>query len=264
MSTAIPKNPSLVSIRYVVMSILNRLQDYTMRQYKRTVQIAIEGFTEEFSLFHIGNSIEVIYLHMSTAKTVALPPDFVDYLKIGVPINGKLRVITRNDSILLPRMFDDTGEAIGNYYGAAIGDDTDEDLSGVIYFSDHFRNGQFVGGLYGLPGGIDDAYYRIDYENRQIVFSGSTPRSEIVLEYIGTSLKPDGSSLIPREVVAPLRAYVLWQMVANDTRVAMNEKLRLEDQFDKAVAAMRFFKLSFTADEYKRMVYGSMHQAPKR
>jgi hypothetical protein len=263
MSTAIPKNPSLVSVRYVVMSILNRLQDYTMKSYKRLCQICIEGFTEEFSLYHIGNSIEVVYLHMSTAKTVALPPDFVDYLKIGVPVEGKLRVITRNDSILLPRVFDDTGEAIGNYYGTAIGTD-DSDLSGVVFFSDHFRSGQFVGGLYGLSGGIDDAYYRIDYENRQIVFSGSTPRSEIVLEYIGTSLKPDGSSLIPREVVAPLRAYVLWQMVADDQRVALNEKERRKREFTELTEALRFFKSSFTAEEYKRVIYQSYSQSPKR
>jgi hypothetical protein len=261
MSTQNPKTPGLVTIRYVVASILNRLQDYSFKQYKRLTQLAIEGFSEEFSLYHIKAGSDVVYLHMTPAKTVQLPADFVDYVKIGYPINGKLRVITNNESILLPRTFDDTLEPIGNFYGVAIGE---EALSGAVFFSDHWKSGQFVGGMYGLPGGVDDCYYRIDRENRQIVFSGSTPRSEIVLEYMSTGLKSDGSSLIPREVVAPLRAYVLWQMIVNDTRVAANEKDRRERAFNEATEALRSFSNAFTADEYLSMLYSTVHQSVKR
>lgn len=259
MSTVVPKTAALVTIRYIVMSVLNRLQDYTMKNYMRLTQIAIEGFSEEFALFHIGNSLEVVYLHMSAAKTVNLPADFIDYTKIGVPINGKLQVLTKHDNLLLPRVFDDTGIAVGN---TDAGDE--EGISNAIFFSDHFKNGQFVGGLFGLPGGIDQAYYRVDMENRQIIFSGSTPRSEIVLEYIGTGLKPDGSSLIPREVVAPLRAYILWQMVENDQRVAYNERERRKREFTELTEAMRSFSNAFTKDEYLRMIWGQSQQTVKR
>lgn len=259
MSTAVPKEPGLTTIRYVVMSVLNRLQDYSLKQYKRLIQIAIEGFSEETAMFHIGAGSEVVYLHMSAAKTVNLPADYVDFIKVGVPINGKLRVMTRHDNILFPRTFDDTGEAVGNTDG-----DDSEGVSNCIFFSDHFRGGQFVGGLYGLPGGIDTAYFRIDRENRQIVFSGEVDRSEIVLEYISKGLKPDGSSLIPHEAVAPLRNYVLWQMVENDFRVAYNEKARRKQEYEESVEALRSFTNSFTADEYRRMLYSTFRQTPKR
>jgi len=261
MSTAIPKTAGLVTIRYIVASTLNRLQDFSFKSYKRMVQICIEGFSEEMAIFHIGNTIEIIYLHMSEAKTVSLPADYLDYRKIGYPSGGKLKVISRHDGILLPRVFDDTGDAIGNYYGAAIGT---TNLSDVIFFSDHYRNGQFIGGMYGLPGGIDDCYFRVDMENRQIVFSGSTPRSEIVMEYVGTGLKPAGGSLIPRECIAPLRNYILWQMVENDSRIAYNEKERRKREYEESVEALRSFQNSFTKDEYLRMVYGSYYQSAKR
>ena len=260
MSTAIPKTPGLVTIRYIVMSLLNRLNDYTLKNYKRYCQIAIEGFGEEFALFHTGIGNEVVYLHMSLAKTVNLPADFVDWLKLGYPINGKFRAITKHDSLLFPRVFDDTGDAVGNTDSA----DTSEGISNAIFFSDHFRNGQFIGGLYGLPGGIDSAYFRFDMETRQIIFSGSTPRSEIVLEYISTGLKTDGSSLIPREVVAPLRNYVLWHSVENDPRVAYNERERRKREFNESVEALRSFTNMFTKDEYLRMVYGTARQSPRR
>jgi hypothetical protein len=259
MSTAIPKTTAMVTIRYVVASTLNRLGDYTLKSYKRMAQICIECFSEELSLFHIGNSLEVVYLHMSTAKTVALPADFVDYTKIGVPVNGKLRVLTKHDNLLLPRTFDDTGDPVGN---TDSGDTAG--ISNALFFTDHFRNGVFVGGLFGLPGGVDEAYYRIDMERRMIIFSGTVPRSEIVLEYISTGLKIEGGSLIPRECVAPLRNYILWQLEENDIRIAYNEKERRKREYEESIEALRSFQNAFTKDEYLRMVWGSTSQAPKR
>lgn len=256
MSVVDPKIAGLVTIRQVVMAVLNRLNQYDLKSYKRLTQIAIEGYTE-LALWHI-NSLEVVYLHMSASKTVNLPSDFISYTKIGIPINGKLRVLTNKEQILLPRFFD-TGEAVGN----TDGDDT-EGISNAIFFSDHFRSGQYIGGLFGLPGGIDTAYYRVDYENRQIVFSGTTERSEIVLEYVSSGLRADGSSLIPREAVPALRNYVIWQKDINDPRVAMNLKEMAKREYEESVEALRAFTNTFTADEYKRMVYSTARQSPRR
>lgn len=260
MSTAVPKVAGLVTIRYVVMSTLNRLEDYTLKKYKRMVQIALECVMEEMAMFHSGIGNEVVYLHMSLAKTVNLPVDFVDWLKVGFPINGKFRVITHHDALLFPRTFDDTGEAVGHTDSAL----ATEGISNTIFFSDHFRNGQFIGGLYGLPGAIDEAYFRFDMERRQIIFSGETTRSEIVLEYISSGLKPDGSSLIPRQLVAPLRNYVLWHMVENDPRVAFNERERRKREYNESVESLRFLENAFTKDDYLRMVYSTARQSPRR
>jgi hypothetical protein len=262
MSTAIPKTPGLVTMRYVVASVLNRANDYTMKSYLRLLQIGIELFSEELSMYHINAGLEVVYLHMSTAKTCVLPSDYVKYNKVGIPIQGKLRVITHDDSILLPRVWDDGDQsAIGNYYGAAIGA---LDTSNIIFFSDHYRNGAFVGGLYGMPGGIDIAGFRVDREENLLVFSGSTPRSEVVMEYFSSGLKSDGSSLIPRECVPALRTGILWLKDENDPRVAYNAKERLKREHEEAIEALRSFSNSFTADEYLSMVRSTTHQSIKR
>jgi len=255
MSLDVPKTPGLVTIRYIVMSILNRMEDYTMRKYKRLVQIAIEGFGE-LSLWHL-NTLEVVYLRMDAAKAVDLPDDFVDYTKIGIPINGKLKVLTKHNNILLPRLFED-GAPVGN----TDADDT-VDAASLVFFSDHFRGGQYVGGLYGMPGGVDDAYYRIDRENRKIVFSGTVDRSEIVLEYISTGVKTEEGSLVPREAVPAIRTYVLWQMIEHDTRIALSEKERRKRNHEEEIEAMRSFQ-GFTIDEYKRMLWSTYRQTAKR
>jgi hypothetical protein len=257
MSVDVPKTAGLVTLRYVVMSVLNRIKDYTMRDFYFLMQLCIEGFTE-LSLWHL-DSLEVVYLHMSAAKVVTLPADFVDWTKIGVPINGKLRVLTRHDNVLLPRTFDD-GTPVGNTDGGNATLSTES----FVFFSDHFRAGQYVGGLFGLPGGIDEAYYRFDRERRTIAFSGSVPRSEIVLEYISSGVKLTGTTMVPREAVPALRTYILWQMVENDKTTSGNEKERRKRNHEEEISALRCFQDIFTIEEYKRMLWGTSRQTPKR
>jgi hypothetical protein len=271
MSVEVPKIAGLVSSRYVVMSVLNRMNEYSMKQYLRLMQICLEGITE-MNLFHTKESIEVVYLHMSTAKTCQLPADFIDYLRIGFPEDGKLRVITKHDKLLLPRTYygsiingvfeADTGDVVGN--ADAGNEQGTATAAGLYLFPPHYHGGRYVGALYGLPGGIDQAYYRIDIENRQIIFSGSTPRSEIVMEYISSGQKPDGSSLISREAVTALRTYILWQKDEYDPRIAYNAKARAKQEHEEAVEALRSLTNSFTSDEYLAMVRSSIHQSPKR
>jgi len=254
MSLTTPKTQGTTSINYVVMSVLNRLKDYSMRHYSFLEQIIIEGYGD-LNLWHLDN-VEVVYLRMSEAKTVDLPADFVDWTKIGVPMAGKLRVLTNHKKILLPRTFED-GAPVGNT------DDAGTNIE-AVYFTNHFRNGQFVGGLYGMPGGADQAFYRLDRETRTIIFSGSIPRAEIVLEYISTGVKLGGSTVIPREAVPALRTYALWQLIENDRKVSANEKERKKVQYEEQVHALDVFQSAFTADEYRRHVYKHTKQTAKR
>lgn len=254
MSLVAPKTAGVKTINYVVMSVLNRLRDYTMRDYSFLEQIIIEGYSE-LNLWHLDN-IEVVYLRMSEAKTVDLPADYVDYCKIGIPINGKIKVLTNNENILLPRKFED-GTDVGNADETVSGDDG-------IFFIDHFRNGNFIAGLYGSTGGRDQAYYKIDRETRRIVFSGSVPRGEIVLEYISSGVNLQGSTLIPAEAIPALRAYALWQLIENDRKVPASEKERKKAAYEEEIEALRFFQTSFTADEYKKHVWKSTKQSIKR
>jgi hypothetical protein len=258
MSTVAPKIAGVVSLRHVVMSYLNRIEDYSMRHFYRLMQIAIEGYAE-LNLFHLDN-VEVVYLTMDpVSKIVSLPADFIDWLKVGIPVSGKLKVLLRHDKILLPRLLDDGVTPIGN----ADAPDT-TDMSSLVYFSDHIRNGQFVAGLFGMPGGVSDASYRFDRERRTFVYTGSVSNNYIVLEYISSGVNLTGSTTIPREAEPALRTYLLWQAVENDPRVAYNEKERRKRNYEEELAALDFFQSCFTADEYRQMLYSSSRQTPKR
>ncbi len=253
MSLATPKTAGIVNIRYVVMSVLNRMNDYSMRNYKRIAQFVIEGFTD-LNLYHTTN-VEVEYLYMSAAKVVDVPPDFIDWTKVGIPYQGKLRTLTKDDLILKPRKFSD-GKDVGNI---------DATLTNKAhYFSSHFKNGKFVAGLYGLRGGINRAYFRYDEEKRQFLFTGDVPRSEIVLEYVSTGVKLSSSTIIPRQAVKPLVNWTFWQLVEYDSSVPANEKERKKMLYYEDVNELRAFQYTPTMDEYRDAMYKTIKQTPRR
>lgn len=254
MSLLAPKIQGTTTINYIVSSVLNRLRNYSMRDYSFIEQIVIENFID-LNIWHLNN-MEVVYLRMSEAKTVDLPADYVDYSKIGIPVAGKLKILTQNKGILLPRKFED-GEDVGNA----------DDVTGTVQglpFIDHYKGGQFVAGLYGLPGGLAGAYFDIDRETRKIIFSGSVPRGEIVLEYISTGVSIEGGTIIPREAAPALRNYAIWQLIEHDSTVAMNEKERKKAQYEEALNELRSFQTTFSLNDYRRMVYRSIKQSIKR
>jgi len=254
MSNTAPAIQGIVSVNYVTNSILNRMRDYSYRHFMYIAQLVIEGYTQ-LALWHL-DTVEVVYLRMSAAKTVDLPNDYVDYVKIGIPINGKLRVLTHKENVLLPRTFSD---------GAEVGNADDENADGgAIFFTDHFREKQFVAGLYGLPGGLDNAYYRIDREERKIVFSGTIERGEVVLEYVSSGIKLSGQTNIPREAVPALQTYVWWQMAEFDSKIGAGETERRKTNYLEEEHKLSLFQSMFTKDEYKRHVWKSTKQTIKR
>lgn len=253
MSIDSPKTAATISLRYVVMSYLMRKNDYTMRNYKKLLQFVIDGYAE-LNLYHIAN-IEVQYFFMDANKTISVPSDFVDWVKVGIPVNGKLKVLTNDEHMLLPRKFQD-GKDVGNLDATAINQG--------VFFTDHFRNGKYVGGLYGMPGGVNVAYYRYDRELRQFIFTGDIPRSEVVIEYVSNGVKLSGATVIERKCLGSLRAYLAWQMVEYDDRVSDARKDRREKKFDEEVSQLRFLDSAPTIDEYKDRLRKMIKQSPKR
>ncbi|HKJ45886.1 MAG TPA: hypothetical protein VJ991_08675, partial [Balneolales bacterium] len=81
---------------------------------------------------------------------------------------------------------------------------------------------------------------------------------------ISSGVNLTGTTIIPREAIPALRAYLLWQLIENDSKKSLSEKERKKQQYEEAVEALRFFQTAFTADEYKRMLYRSVKQTPKR
>jgi len=251
-----------VNLDYVVRSVMSDLKQYTFHNYQALLQLAAEGFTD-LNLF-VTNNVKVAYLPINENFTVDLPEDFIDYVKIGILLNGKVWTLGYNKDIALPRTVDRCGNTLPSIVSCSSNDDDINFPTWGFYFANHFRNGQYVGELYGLGGGFNFAYYTIDHDKRQIVLTDGVPKEEIILEYKSSGIDAEGSTTIPRQAVRAIKEYVHWKRLEYDERVAMNIKMRREDQYYIQYEKLRFLESSFTLEEYLDHTYAESQSSPRR
>jgi hypothetical protein len=254
MSTENIKTNALVSLKYVVMSFLNAINDYSLRNYKRYLQFAIEGFTE-LNIKHT-HTIEVAYLTVdTTTMTAVLPSDMIDYRAIGVIIGGQVWTLTRKDELGLPR---------AESCGVVPKLDTQVDIAPLDYYNACLNNHAYIYTYFGMPGGSNEAYYRIDWERRLIILAGSVRADQIVLEYTSTGVSLTQATNIPRECVMAIRAYMNWMRIENDRTYPMNDKQSKKFQWEMEVRKLYSHHHSFTADEFIDSKNSTAKQSPKR
>jgi hypothetical protein len=253
----------IVNLDYVVRLVLMDLDDYSMNNYKKFLQYAILGFTD-LNLSTI-QSLKVAYLTVNpNTKTVDLPDDYIDYSKIGYDGGGVIKTLSLNNDLMLVRETDDCGNGINQN-----GEDCAGDLGGIFpysyYYAPHYRGGQYVGELYGGNGGHNSSgYYRIDEEKRQICLSSEVSTNTIILEYKSSGVSGNGSTMIPRECVEALRAYIHWQRKAYNDAVPQSDKERLRQSYYIEFEKLRDYELAFTKEEYYDSRRSSYSQSPKR
>jgi len=259
MSLLTPKTAGLVNLSYCVASVQADIQDYSDRHVEQFTQWAINAYTE-LNIFHSDN-VEVVYLEMDANGIIDLSvlTDYIDYIKVGMMINGKRWILGVNDKIGLRRDELDASELALIFKTGA---PSIEVGSGYI-FADHYINGGYVTGLFGLGGGFNRSCFRVDKEKNELQFDSSIPRNQIVLEYYSTGVNASGGTLIPRQTVGYVKAYIRWQMEENDPRSNRFDRARKEQQFYDQENMVENFNLRFNMEEYMTMRYQTFKQTVK-
>jgi len=261
MSILTPKTAGFVNLSYCVAQVQADLDDFTDRRVEKMTQLAIRAYTD-MNLFNSVN-VEVVYLDMDPNGIVDLAPltDYVDYVKVGITIGGKIWVLNANDKILLRRDELNTDEAALIFRTGA----ASIEVSSGIYFADHYLNGTFVGGMFGLGGGFSRSYFRIDLERMQIQFDTAVPRTgnPIILEYISTGVKATGGTVVPRSAVEVIVAYIHWQLKQHDPNVDRFTKRDYKQEYLDRETMMKNFNSRFKKEEYFASLYSTYKQSVK-
>lgn len=244
------------SIAWIVKSALNRKGLYSDKNMLRYCAIAAEYYGEQFNTFIMATP-EVAYLNYSGTRTVKLPEDYVDFISVGVNLNGEIWTLGRNKN-LAKQNKEECGIKVN-----------DLGVPGSLPFtgyqiSDHYHNGELVSGALTMGGGWNMAYFDIDTKQRLLVIDGNVPRGEVVLEYISSGVKGDGTTLVPHIAINAVRMFILWQIDEYDDKVNQYTKRNRERQFIEAENQAKWFADSMTMDEIKDIFYSSYHQGPKR
>ena len=254
---------SAKTLDYIVKTVMADLGESSLSNYQTYLQFAIRGF-RELSL-HNGNTNKIAYLPIKSNKAVDLPTDYIKYTKIGVCINGRIVTLGLDDSLCINHNFDDCGDPIAIAMDSNSSPELISNLNYGYYFLDHFHNGQYVAGEYGLGGGYNGlGYYRIDKEQNQIQLTSQIPSTEIVLEYIADGLSPDGTAAVPVEAVECLIAWVHWKRQQRKSKVPQGEKEAARRDYIVEFNKLRHFKLMFTEQELLDAWRKNIHSAVKR
>lgn len=267
MANDIPKQAGVKPLLYIPQLVSMDLNDPTTTHHMRYLQWAILGF-KDLQMFAINN-VKVVYCPIKSNKTIDLPMDYLKYTKIGLCMgDGNCsRVITLglNDTLCLSREHDDCGDDIVNAIAATVSEDELVGYYNTYYpFVEHWHNGQYIAGIYGLGGGFHKHYYREDKERNTIQFDSDVPGGVIVLEYISTGIDSSGNTLIPVAAVQTLRAYTHYERVLNKKGSAKWEIEYRQGRFTSELKLLQSFDSRMTMDEYIDLFRFNIHQLPKR
>ena len=145
----------------------------TEHNYARLLQLAIKGLREIH--IDVSGDPKAVYLTVSDNDTVNLPDDYINYLKIAVcdSETGNVHSLGWNKQMCLPRSYDDCGNISrpeNNVNQQGVSDGTSIGGVWLGYDGGFSRNGEVVGGIFGIGGGANrNGYYRLDEANKMIV-----------------------------------------------------------------------------------------------
>ena len=253
-TTQITSNPDgFVSLRYLVHSYCNDKGHDIGVHYKRYFQWAFDCYVNELKIFSNPIVNSVFLTPDPVTRTVDLPRDYIDYIRIGINIRGDIYPLGYNEDMILPR-YRDCGQDTRRSSDL----EQESGYFGRISFAPHYYNGSFTNNVYGIGGGFNYGSYNIDLESnpKRIILQGSLPTSEIVLEYKSTGISSAVDRIVPRAAVECIKHWMAYK-----------HYLRMEDLNKAEYFRQKFldyensFRISFNTmrkDEVLDAIYESI------
>lgn len=179
-----------------------------MERYEQFKHWVLEGYRDFH--FDMAQEVKTVVLPLTAWKSIELPDDYVDFVKIGIEVNKQIRVFTNDDRISLS--LPDVDPADG-YPDERVGTNTEPDLSNPRFlFYNYDSYGSDKGQLYGLAvKGNGQGEYKLNKERREIQFSiGLDSNTPIYLEYISDGITACEKTVVNVYAAKLLKLYAHW------------------------------------------------------
>jgi len=187
-------NNSYYTIRAIVEQCMIDLGENTSLARKaQYMSWAILGY-RQLNL-NVYKQVKAENLPVSELNTVTLPPDYVQYTKIGIQVGDKIVQFSNNANIATVFALDEDGNEVPNGYVAE-----SFVLNGIN--TDNYLANEFWFNTFGTLAVRD--FFRIDLASNRIILSAPCVFKNIYLEYI-----TDGLECIEETIVSPLAYEVI-------------------------------------------------------
>lgn len=256
----------------VVRSAMATLGMDSMHNYKQFLHFAIEGYQD----FHFDQASEIKHteLDVTNWKSVKLPTDFVDVVRLGVRRGDHVIPFDKNSDISLYFDKDECGNPMAHSDYVCSKSIPSADIGvnfGYPSSTDHYfhnlinESGEHEGRMYGRGGGAyKNGSWKINRERGEIQLSSSVSESKIYLEYLANGFDPNEETMVNQYAKKLIKLYIIWQYHEYNHEPRINRSAsRHEDLYyaERNKVAGRLNGLS--VDEILRTIRDSYIQSPK-
>lgn len=229
-----------VTLNKIVKDAIIDIGEQTEHLYPRFLHWAFDAL-KDYS-FDDSNELKTVLIPMSQIKTIELPIDCSNWVKIGLVINGRVRTLTTNNNIALNQVFDDCGN---EEMKPSVQQDTALYYANGYVFYNYNGHNVLSHGNCGISGN-----YRFDVERGRIVFGPEVPTTDIYLEYISNGVNPNGESSVNEFVAKTIKLYILWMRKENSDKYSLGIKERARSLYYNEHRVMQQRINSFEPKEF--------------
>ena len=191
-----------ITVDECINSYLNR-SEQSNHKYFKLWHLAFEALTElGLDAFYI---IKAIKIPVNSNLTATLPPDYLQYSKVGV-LNQQGEIITMGDNNKLTTAYDLNPTRLQQNQDDTI--QTEAGENGIMWYN--YWSGNGFGNIYGLPSGQPFiGSFKIDNANGVIVLSENFSYPYVMLEYVSSPTE-GGDYYVPIQFKKAVVAYLAW------------------------------------------------------
>lgn len=194
------------NIKNIVLSAISRNKNLgvSTSDYMWLLEIAVTFYQEQLRGFNMPSlKSEEIEINLAN-KIWYFPSDFIALSRVAYRDGKRLWNLTVDDSLNLLDVPTPCELPTNN------GQDTTGNFLPFYYYDSNTR--------YGQGGGRNVNYYRVDMDNRRIIFAESVPTGVGVIEYLSTGINVGEDTFVPPLYVETFRRYLNWQIHENSDR----------------------------------------------
>lgn len=225
----------------VIRSVLFRTEDYDLLTYQRGVDYFIDVYRDA-NLFFVNQTKDII-LDVSAIGVATLPDDYVDYVKVGVPIGGEIFTFTKRGDII--RLDTDP-------LGVTVDEDMGEGQDLDIAYTYSRATGMFN----------DQGYFDIDEPNNRILVR-NTEATQIILRYVSTGIDDMETTYIPSQAINYIKAELEYRLELKNSKLTNGVKSLLKVKVDEEMAKLDTVNMP-TLDELIDSVYETSGRGARR
>ena len=225
----------------VIRSVLFRIEDYDLLKYQIGVDYFIDIYRDA-NLFFVNQTRDKI-IDVSAIGVARLPDDYVDYVKVGVPIGGEIFTFTKRGDVI--RLDTDP-------LGVSVDEDMGEGQDLDISYTPSMATGMFN----------DQGYFDIDIPNNRILVR-NTDATRIILRYVSTGIEDMETTYIPAQAINYVKAELEYRLELKNANLTNGVKSLLKMKTDEEMSKLDTINMP-TLDELIDSIYETSGRGARR